>query len=294
MSVIGGVDWVVVQKAMQNWVVAATALPSTSVLWAQQDLARAASPAIELRVSNVAETGNLWSTEEDNPFTFPTLTVSAVDAAANTFAIAGHDLVTGIGPVNVDSTGTLPQAAGGDIAVDTNYWVIAPDADHIQLARSYADTGGGQGAGNPTNPIDLTGTGSGTITVFPIASTVYPGQELNEVVRGYLRVTLEVHAHSVDGTGNAMATSLLQRIRSRRLFSSQEAILAGANISVIEVGRNRAVQGVRDAALFEPRAYMDVHFCVPVEETMPLSYIAEVVAQFLTTGQTVTVDRPTT
>jgi hypothetical protein len=294
MSVIGGVDWVVVQKAMQNWVVAVTQMPSTSVLWSQQDGARVPSPAIELRVSNVAEMGNLWVDEEDNPLTFDTLTVTGVDPAANTFAIAGHSKLTGDGPIHVESTGTLPTAVGGDIAPDTNYWIIAPDADHIQLARTYANTGGGQGAGNPTTPIDLTSAGSGTITVRATDDTVRAGQEINEVVRGYLRVTLELHAHSdtgVEKVDAAMATSILQRVGVQRMFSSQENILAAANISVTEVERDRAVMGVRDAALFEPRAYMDVHFCVPVEARAPMTVIAQAVLTYLTTGRTITVDR---
>lgn len=282
----GGVDWQTVQDTLQEWVVAGSGLPDTSVIWGQQDAPRPAAPAIILRISNIAEIGQAWVNTSTNVITFGTLTVSAVDTAGDTLTSVGHGRLTGDGPVHLASTGTLPTAVGGDIAPNTDYWLIAPDADHLQLARTFAATGGGQGAGNPTTPIDLTGTGSGAITISPTPNTLRAGQELSEIARTYLRVTLELHCHSAPGVGINMATSILERVRARRKWSSQQSLLDGINVGLIEAERVRAVLGVRDALLFEPRAYLDVHFCVTAEENTTARSLesADILDQI--TGQT--------
>lgn len=282
-------DWDAVQQAMQRWVVSGSALPSEKVVWAQQDAPRPAGPAIILRVSNIAETGQPWVDHEDNPLVFADLTVTAVDTSTNTFATTAHGLLTGDGPVNIASTGALPTAAGGGLAPATAYWIIAPDANHVQLARTYADTGGGQGAGNPTTPIDITSTGSGTIKISSIAATLRAGQEILAIARTLLRATLELHCHSAVGVGVNMATSILQRVRGRRKLPSQLGLMAAANIAVITADRVRAILGTRDALLFEPRGYLDVHFCVPCEESEAQTVIARVQATNLLTGRVLNV-----
>lgn len=55
MSVI---TWTVVQKALQNWVVAATGLPAASVRWGDQADGRPAYPYISLEISAI-EHGNM-------------------------------------------------------------------------------------------------------------------------------------------------------------------------------------------------------------------------------------------
>ena len=254
------VDYDTIENAFYNWVLAGSGLTSDKVVWSQQAGPRPAGPAIVMRLSNFNESGQAWIDYEPNPLTFANITVTAVDATANTFTKTAHGRTTGDGPVFLSSTGTLPTANGGDIAAATNYWLIAPDANTLQLARTFADT-----TGTPV-PIDLTGTGSGTITIAATADTVAAGAEMRAVSRVMQRVTLELHCHSADGTGLQMATAILAKIKNRRRLPSQQAILQAANIGLIDADRIRAILGVRDALLFEPRAYLDVHFCVPSEE----------------------------
>lgn len=273
----GGVDWAARQATLQNWVVNGSGLPSASVVWGQQDAPRPPAPAIVLRISNVAETGKSWVDRVANPLTFAPLVVTAIDPVANTLTVANHGRATGDGPVQFTTTGVLPGVTGAALALAADYWLIAPDANTLQIARSYADTGGGQGAGNPITPIDLTDIGTGTLTISSTANTVAAGAELQYIVRGYLRVTLEMHCHSAPGVGIDLATAILQRVRSRRMQPSQMDLLNAANIGLIEVERVRAVTGVRDALLFEPRAFLDVHFCVPSEEALTGPTVIETV-----------------
>ena len=270
MSNLGGVDWDAVCATLQNWAVLATGLQANSVVWAQQDAPRPVAPAVICRISNIAETGQPFRSFESNPFTF-TKTVSVVNPTADTLTIMNHGLGNGDGPFQLSTTGTLP----GNTAPSTNYWVIVIDGNTVQLADTFQKTGGTQplGSSNPKTPLDLTSAGSGTLTIASTASTLQAGKEIKDIARCYLRVTLELHCHAVPGVGANMATSILQRVRTRRVWETLRQMLRSANIGFIESERVRAVAGVRDALLFEPRAYLDVHFCVPAEETEFLTYI---------------------
>jgi hypothetical protein len=280
-------DWTTMQKAMQDFVVAATGLLDTQVVWGQQDARRPPGPAISMRISNIAEVGKAELNIDDNPLTFSAKTVTLVDVAGNRFEIIGHGLLTGDGPVQIDSSlDDLPAP----LAEQTDYWVIAPDANHIQFARSYADTGGGQGAGNPTTPITLTDAGSGTTIVTSTPDTLRAGQEVNAVARTLLRVTLELRCHSADAVGPSMATSILNRVKTRRRLPTVKQWLDDVMISVSDVDRVRAILGIRDALLFEPRAYLDVHLMVPVEESEALTIIQIVEITNQTTGNITVVD----
>lgn len=281
---MSGIDWAAQQRAMRNWVIAGTGLSADKVVWGQQDAPRPAGPAILLRVSNIAEIGRSWLETEDAPLSFSPKSVSGVDTTADTLTVLAHGFATGAGPIHMASTGTLPAAVGGNITAGVDYWLIAPDANHLQLARTYADTGGGQGAGNPITPIDLTSAGSGAITISSTDDTRVAGAELNAISRGYLRVTLELRCHSAQGQGVDAAVMILQRLRTRRAWPTQQDILLGSNIGLIDVDRTRAIQGIRDALLFEPRAYCDVHLCVVAEEAEGLTIITSAEVTDTTTG----------
>lgn len=84
--------------------------------------------------------------------------VSAVDVGANTFTINNHGFNTGE-RVYISSTGTIP----GGVSAGVEYFIINTGVNSVQLASSSANAAGG-------TPIDITSTGSGTIT---IAHTLY-------------------------------------------------------------------------------------------------------------------------
>lgn len=289
---LGGTDWVAVQAAMQNYVVEGTGLPADKVRWMQQDSApRAAAPAVELRISNIAESGRMWIDYEDNILTFSDIIVSA-DHTTNTLTATAHGRSNGDGPIQLLTTGTVPTG----LALATDYWLIVVDANHLQIADSYIHAGGassidGAPTSNTKTPLTFSDNGTGALSVHATDKTVPAGQETAAIARGYLNVTLELHCHAVDGVGMNMATSLLQRVRARRVWPSMRAILAAARVAVGSVERVRAILGAKDAVLFEPRAYMDIHFCVVVEEA-EFATIIEHVRGILnqTTGESFDVD----
>lgn len=278
-------DWDTLQQVFFNWTVLGSGLPEQQVIWGQQDEARPPGPAITMRVSNINAIGRMTERSEDNVLVFADKPVTAVDTAADTLAITAHGLHTGDGPIAIASTGTLPAP----LVAATDYWVIAADADHVQIASTFLHTGGALGAGGASTPINLTSAGSGTITLVSDGDTRPAGQEIKRISEGYLSMTLELHSHSAAGVGPLMAQAFLQRVHARRQLPSQQYVFQNANVALVDIDRVRAVQGVRDAALFEPRAYLEVHVCVPVAEFEYDTFIAQVQLTNLGTGQTVTV-----
>src|SRR5690606_1450101 len=79
------------------------------------------------------------------------------DVSTSTDAISStdHGYETGL-KVQVSSSNTLPTG----LSVSTDYWVIKSDDNSFQLATSLANAIAG-------TEIDITGAGSGTLTVTP-------------------------------------------------------------------------------------------------------------------------------
>ena len=275
MTQAGGVDWVSVQLALQRWVVGGTGLPSASVYWGQQDAPRVAEPAVEMRIYSQTGVGQAWLDRESKLLVVPTLTISAVSASLNTLTCAAHGLVTGDGPIRLATTGTMP----GGLAVLTDYWVIVVDANTIKLAATYFATGGNF-VGNTITPIDITTAGTGVLTLFGNVRTRRAGQEINYIARSSERCTLSLECHTSSGVGMGMALSILHGVPGRRPLPSQQAILIAANIGIQDIDRVRAIHGVRNAVMFEPRAIVQVHLSIPSEAIETGTIIQRVTGTF--------------
>lgn len=163
-----------------------------------------------------------------NSLVFNDLTVSGVDVTDNELDFAGaHNLLTGDGPVRLtNSGGALPAG----LAVATDYYVIARDADSIALATSRANALAG-------TAIDITGAGTGTHTVVDTATT--QRDSLNTL-------TITGHAYKTgDGpvrltTSGALPTGLATGVdywiavidaNTVKLFASRAALLAAGSVS---------------------------------------------------------------
>lgn len=259
---MSGINWPAIKKAIQNWVVRGSGLPADRVLWTYEKAGRPPAPHIMLSVSSIRMLGHDFTTYEDSPLVFAPLAVASVDAAGNRLAIATHGLVTGDGPVRVSSTGTLPAP----LAPGVDYWVVAPDAGHVQLATTYEHTGGNnvaRGLGTTPNPvtvIDLTSIGSGTITLLATAETIRAGQELVARAQGQREATIGMQCFAPEGAGIQAVQILSDVLASLQL---NVTALDNAGVGVSDFGEASAQGGVRlveghRGSILEPRAVCDL------------------------------------
>jgi hypothetical protein len=104
--------------------------------------------------------GNSIVFSEDLEFSEDAISVSTVTDTL-TFG-DDHELVTGDGPVQIDTTGTLP---GGLLAL-TDYWVVRTSTAAISLAESHQQAMEG-------DVVDITSVGVGTHTVEAVEGSLH-------------------------------------------------------------------------------------------------------------------------
>lgn len=264
MAISGGIDIVAIQQALQQYVVLATGLPSDHVYWGRQvKQPRPTQPAIEMKLHVFDDVAIPWVDVTPKPLVVGPFTVAGVAVSPTSqLNVPAHGLSSGDGPFQFSSSGTLPAP----LAASTNYWVIAADADHLQVCAKFTDTGGGD-PGNTKTPIALTSTGSGVITMSATADTVHAGHEIQYLARGPVKLCLALTCFAVSGVGTGSAEFLLRRIGARRALPSQNAILQAANLGLNSIERVHAVHGVQDAVRFEPRATVEIYFNTGSEES---------------------------
>jgi len=279
--VAGGIDWVAVQAAIHAWVVAGSGLTADKVVWGEQYAPRPAAPAIVMRIHVISTIGTDWLNVATKPLTFSPITITSVDPIGNTLTKVAHGLLTGDGPVRLTTTGTLP----GNLNLTTDYWVIKVDADSFKLASSYAHTGGGN-ISNPVTPIDILDTGTGVHTLSATATTTRGGQEIQHLARGLRDVTVVLECYTGTGVGASMAQAILNRLVSRSVFPSQEDILVGAKIGLIDISRALVIPSRIDVVIFEPRARMELTLCIASEDSENTTYIEHVKITDQITGTT--------
>lgn len=264
----GFIDWELFQRCVQRWVVRGSGLPTNKVLWSDPKAMRPAADGIVLRIMKISTVGNTFRSIEDNALEFGDLTVASVDAGANTFTFAAaHGLTNGDGPVRLSSTLTVP--GGTEEGVD--YWVIYVSPTVIKLASSFRRTGGtyvdDAPSGNDVEPVDLSSTGSGVLTISGTDETMRAGEEILHVLAGQVRVIVNIECHSAEATKNDMAAAILQRVSARANLPGQLEILEKAGAGIIEIEDVVSVRGRSDAIMFEPRAVMDVLFSIVTRQT---------------------------
>lgn len=252
-------NWVTIRAALHAWVVACTGLSDQKITWARQrNTPRPDEDGIVMKLLVADDDNWSWLDTETNPLSFANKSITAV--AGSNLTITAHGLVTGDGPVQlVGSDLPLP------ITTSTNYWVIRIDANTIQLAVQFEDTGGNV-VGNPITPITLIDAGSGVKTLISIEDTLRAGQEINYVQRGYVRMTLQLFSYVHDDTGMDGAIAILRRVSNRYRLPSIQALLEDQGVGVVSVERTRSMLGTRNAVMFEPRAWVDIYLSATAEE----------------------------
>lgn len=273
------------QRTMRAWVIEGSGLPAQSVYWGQQDSKRAPEPAIEMRIISTHTIGEPWVSTQNACVRFDPLVAVALPGS-NTLNIPAHGFTNGDGPVHAVSTGTLP----GGLSTNVNYWVIVIDDATISLAASFLRAGAsfvnGAPSSTPVIPIVITDAGSGTLTVESIEETLRAGREIQFVSRSVDRIGLMLECHTSDAVGMSSAMAILGRIRARQRLPTMQYILRQGSIGLIDIQRSRALHGIRNAVMFEPRAMMEVHFSAVSEEVEDGSIIERVEVTNQSTGDT--------
>lgn len=254
-------NWVAIQKALQNWVVYCTGLAADHVVWGGQQAPRMTQPGIVMKLMLLDDDGLPWVDAENNYLTFSDITITSV--TGDTFTAVAHGLETGDGPVRLDGA-DLPLNTDDE----TDYWVIRTGADTFKLADSYVDA-----MATVPVPVTLGDAGSGAMLLVDTETTQRTGEEIDLVQRSLLKATLTLECYTSSGVGIDMAQAVLWRVAAKRLLPTALEILQDANIGVIQVGRILNIGGTQDLVLFEPRALVDVLLHLTSEETENISSI---------------------
>ncbi len=253
MTFTPAIAWDTVMPAIQGFVVEASGLDATAVVWSF-NAAPQVRPYIEINISNTVQIHHDGVDEENNPLTFSPFTVTADHTTGKLHHVA-HGRTTGDGPIQLTSGGTLP--AGLDLAKD--YWFIVIDADNVNLAATFQDTGGNY-IGNPITPVGFTDNGSGTITISDTEDTVAAGRDVKRTASGFREVTLTLQCFCETGKG-IQAMSILTTVVSSLALHVDELNEAGVGVTDVGVaylaGGVRQLEG-RRGSILEPRALCDL------------------------------------
>lgn len=260
-------------KAIQNWVVAASGLDPTAVVWSYQG-GSDQRPFIELNFEDVRQIAHDWVEHFQSTLTFAPVNVTAVDTVGHTFTAPNHGLTNGDGAVQITSTGTIPAP----LLALTDYWVIVVDANTLQIAATFENTGGKQpeGAANPKTPIAISSAGSGTIQIVDTPRSERPGQEMVTIAQGFREINLQMQCFGATKTGN-VPMQILEDVVTSIPLHVYDLDQAGVGVddlgTAFTQGNVRLIEGRRNDIL-EPRAVFELTCYVTASLTSFATYIA--------------------
>ena len=254
-------DIVAIQAALHEWVVVGSGLPEDHVTWEGQNAPRPTHPAISMKLKGFTSPGQDWVDVAENPLVLTPLTIASVSGNVLAFA-APHGLALGDGPVRLTTTGTLPAG----LAVATDYWFAYVDATHLSLSTTFLRA-------RSHTVITLSSSGTGTNRVISTADTRRAGAEIMYTARGPRTATLTLECYAKDGVGLQMAVNILVRVIGSRALPSQRDRLSAANVAMLQTQAIRAIHGGVNAAIFEPRARVDINLSLASEVSETGTYI---------------------
>jgi hypothetical protein len=289
VDAVSALAWSTIEDAIQSWIVLGSGLASDHVIWAQQNAPAPVGEFISMRMSVLEPRGRDWRDRADNFFSIGTKTISAVSTGADTLTITGHGLLTGDGPIQFASSGSLPAP----LVAATNYWPVVVDANTIKVASTFQNA-----VAVVPVVIDLTTAGSGTITIVATTTAVHAGSEIIQKARGPRQAILQLTCFAgVPGgaaTGASSPTAVLHDAVSAYALDGIADAIAAAKIGVGRVETIRSIDGVVDSTIFEPRAIVLVHLHLASElsETSTYIQIVNMTDQIPSPPQSLTVALP--
>ena len=259
-------NWVTVQKAIQNWIVAGSGLAANKVVWEGQNQApRPAPPFIGLNLLTLGTSGRDWANMVDNPLVVADIAVDAVTFAADTMTIAAHGRTTGDGPFQWTSTVALP----GGMSLATDYWLVVVDAATVKLTTTFAFAM----AAVPTI-LDLAHDGFGTHTMTDTADTVAAGEECLHTARGTRTAVISAQCYAATSVGASAAVQTLNDAMGARVLPSIRDALVTAGVGVAGIEPITYAGGsVGSGSSFEPRAVTTIRIFLAQESTETGTYI---------------------
>lgn len=240
--------WPTIEDAIYAWVQGSSGLAADKVIWSQQEAPRPTGTWIAMRVFALRRIGQDWVDVVDKPLVLTDDDVESVATGTDALTLTAHSYVTGDGPVQLTTTGTLPAG----LAVATDYWIIVVDADTIKLTAKFFE------AINGTPVVDLTSAGSGTHTIEDTAETVRAGEEIEQRVRGSRELLLTLQCFAGTPTGAASSAAILDNVVTGASLPSNRAALNVAGVGIFSFGPVQSIDGLVGKVDFEPRATVDV------------------------------------
>lgn len=251
---MSSLQWSTIELAIQAWITAGSGLPSSSVVWAQQNAPRPVAPFISMRLTVLEHQGRDWLDRADNIVIVPTQAITAVSTGADTLTIPLHGLLTGTGPLAFTNVGGgLPAP----LAPLTEYWPVAVDANTIKVATTFQNA-----VAVVPIVVDLTTAGSGTSSISGAPTTTAAGAEILQRARGSRQAVLQLQCFAGatgSGTGTGSPMALLHDAITSYVLESRAAALAAAGIGVGRVDPTKSIDGIVNTTTFEPRAIAMVH-----------------------------------
>lgn len=265
------ISWDSILPAVRAWVADGSGLDPTKCILARTGAGRPTPPHIEIDVDDVRSIAHDWSTREANQLVFAPQVVTLVDPATDELAIVGHVLKTGDGAAHISTGGVVP----GGLAIDTDYWVVVVDANHVQLAGTFLDA-----MATPPIVVDITSTGSGSLSVITTTVAERVGEEVNHTVQGIREMNVTLTCFAEKGT-DITPVRILTNVLAVIPFHVEDLNNAGFGVSDLGAGFSQGVvqsiPGSRGGIL-EPRARVQITGYVSSSLTRFDNYIATVEA----------------
>ena len=259
-------NWVTVQKAIQNWLVAGSGLAANHVIWEGQNKAPPpVPPFIGLNLLTLGNRGRDWLDTVDNPLVVADIEVDAVTHGADTLTIAAHGRTTGDGPFQFTTTGTLPAG----MALATDYWLVVVDDATLKLTTTFAYSV----AAIPTI-LDITSAGAGTHTMVDTDDTAAAGEEILHTARGARTAQVTAQCYAATSVGAAAAVQTLNDAMAARTMPAVSDALVAAGVGVAGWEPISYAGGtVGGGSSFEPRAITTIRIFLAQESTAAGTYI---------------------
>jgi len=249
-----------------------TGLPDTNVYWEGQGTSRVAGPFIELSIPSVYQPAHDWRRKAPYPLLgqgpAASIAITAVDPSTGKITAPAHKLVSADGPLGVVSAGgSVPSG----LDTDDDYWAIVLDANTVQLATSFINSGCNY-PGRTITPIDSFGdAGSGSLSIVLRDDAVRAGKEVLRTSEGMREVTVQVEAFGALDQANASSDAVLTPkqlvtdvLASAPLFVEQldEAGAGISTIGIADIQDGVRVMNVKVGSVNEQRAQTQISLYV--------------------------------